>query len=120
MSSLVPEWGEFGIVHAIPSDGPWIVCEVCGAAPGRLCRHPVRALRERLHVLADVEIGGLGLVEPAVCILFRRNGRFLGRLERPVRLLPGRLLWGLYWYNGALLASGAKDTDIDLARLWRA
>lgn len=120
MSSPVPEWGEFGVVHDIAPSGPWIVCEVCGAAPGRPCRHPVRALRERLRVPPDVEIGGLGLVEPAVCRFFYRAGRFLGRLERPVRPLPGRLLWSLYWYNGALLASGAKDTDIDLSRLWRA
>ena len=119
MSSPAPELGEYGIVHVIPSEGPWIVCEICGAALGRPCRHPVRALRERLRVPPDVTIGGLGLAEPAVCRLFYRAGRFLGRLERPARPLPGRSLWSLYWHNGALLGSGTKDTDLDLSRLWR-
>jgi hypothetical protein len=118
MSSPVPEWGEYGIVHVTPSEGPWIPCEVCGAAPGRPCRHAVRATRERLRVPPDVEISGLGLVEPAVCTLFRRGGRFLGRLERPAKPLPGRRLWTLYGPEGQWRADGATDAAIDVGRIF--
>jgi hypothetical protein len=118
VSSPVPELGEFGIVHVIPSEGPWIICEICGAVPGRACRHPVRALRERLKVPPDVTIGGLGLAEPAVCYLFYRGGRLLGRLERPAKPLPGRRLWTLYGAEGQWRADGATDTAIDVGRIF--